>query len=103
MEGSAMFTIVLSSATMTRLLQQTARMSSRRRRLGCGCDCGCGTSSPGADRHLILAKLQLNDNTMAYVQVLSEHRKIYPRGDSRVADGGATGVRQVARGLWTGL
>src|SRR3954468_1090733 len=34
MAGTAMFTIVLSSPTMSRLMQQMARMSRRRRRVG---------------------------------------------------------------------
>ena len=47
-EGSATFTIVLSTPKMNRLMQQMARISSRRRRLG------SGTGSLGAHPALVL-------------------------------------------------
>ena len=51
-DGSATFTIVLSRPTMTRLMQQIARMSSRLRRLG-------SVTTPSGINDSLLAKIQL--------------------------------------------
>ncbi|GAA3155620.1 hypothetical protein GCM10020001_094420 [Nonomuraea salmonea] len=48
MEGSAMFTIVLSRPTMNRLMQQMARTSIRRRRPSAG-----GAAAAEVDRSVI--------------------------------------------------